>query len=177
MSQIDISTYRRYVAKLTQESKRIVYSRRRIAQTRKHIFKTHYPKTFSNLFSITAYGESKKFFYRWDNFLSMVDDLERRGQVMLQFEDLSEHKIQNLLHRRINELIPNCNEKLETYINKGFVAEKGWELIILNYLKEDKLFQLDDETIFILFLLKLTHEEVLELSTLPKTYLTNFLGR
>jgi hypothetical protein len=121
-----------------------------------------------------SYKIFNKTWSRYYNLISYIELLEERDYYIARAaqvgiigrESIQEH---------LDMIFPNCASRTSDYVMSGYKLKRGWEKKIHYYVMDKKLGVLDDETIFILFSLNLSRKKLLELSTLPKSYLAALL--
>lgn len=148
-------------------------------ETGTYVFAHNVP--FLKKFFKSTIRKNRKMRDKLAGFSFYIKHLEHSGSKIINYTNTnispSESKLneQRIMGNMLNNFLPNCHELTKQYILAGYSLNENWETEILNLLKDDRVIFLDDELIFILFSTKMSVDEFLELSDLPKSYLAKLL--
>lgn len=140
-------------------------------------------ETFLSSFSLVKRIRKHRILNRWLTLTANIENLNNSGARIRNYGNKF-HNFYNIygdnandkvVKRFIKEAFPDYHELTYKYIMIGYVLEEGWEEEIVNYLKNEKIIELKDELIFILFSSKIPLDDFLELSELPISYLARLL--
>jgi hypothetical protein len=142
-------------------------------------------ESFLGSFSFMKRFRKYRVLDRWITLTTTLENLQHGG-VGLKNYGMAPHNTYNVFNNNVNDKLvqrfidnafPDCHESTRKYIMHGYDLDKKWEEELINYLKNDKVRELNDELIFILFSTKMPVNDFLELSELPTSYLAKLLPK